>query len=156
MGNPGRPPIYTPELAAEVCRRLSEGETLRAICRDDAMPSRPTITGWIIHDIGGFAAQYAHARDVGLDVLAEQLMQIADTPQEGSKIEEGPTGKKIITGDMIEHRRLQVDARKWYLAKLAPKRYGEAQRMELTGDPAAPLRHQVEVVFVPSPPAPKP
>lgn len=34
-------------------------------------------------------------------------------------------------------RRVRVDARKWYLSKLAPKRYGD--RLELAGDKEAPL-----------------
>ncbi len=35
----GRPSLYTEALAAKICRRLAEGETLRAICRDKAMPA---------------------------------------------------------------------------------------------------------------------
>ena len=34
----GRPSKYTPELAAEIARRLSDGEPLRQICRDEHMP----------------------------------------------------------------------------------------------------------------------
>ncbi len=33
----GRPSLYTEALAAKICRRLAEGETLRAICRDEAL-----------------------------------------------------------------------------------------------------------------------
>jgi hypothetical protein len=35
----GRPTLKTPELCAEICRRISEGETLTNICRDPGMPS---------------------------------------------------------------------------------------------------------------------
>ena len=34
----GRPGLYTPELAREICERLAEGETLRSVCRDKHMP----------------------------------------------------------------------------------------------------------------------
>ena len=34
----GRPSLYTEALAAKICRRLAEGESLRAICADKAMP----------------------------------------------------------------------------------------------------------------------
>ena len=34
---------------------------------------------------------------------------------------------------MIEHRRLQVDTRKWMLSKMLPKVYGDKQQVEVTG-----------------------
>ncbi len=40
----GRPSLYTDALAAKICARLAEGETLRAICRDGAMPAISTVT----------------------------------------------------------------------------------------------------------------
>ena len=56
-------------------------------------------------------------------------MDIADTPIEGEKTKtiDGPDGKKteVTTGDMIDHRKLQVDARKWALARMNPKKYGD-------------------------------
>ncbi len=35
---------------------------------------------------------------------------------------------------MIEHRRLQVDARKWYAGKLRPKVYGDKIQQEHSGE----------------------
>ncbi|HEX3367074.1 hypothetical protein [Phenylobacterium sp.] len=38
---------YTPELGAEICRRLAVGESLRSICRrDPAMPTERTVWNW--------------------------------------------------------------------------------------------------------------
>jgi hypothetical protein len=53
------------------------------------------------------------------------VVEIADTPQIGTKTKTGKDGVEVTEGDMIDHRRLRVDARKWYLCKLAPKRYGD-------------------------------
>ena len=39
----GRPSLYTDKLAAKICRRLAEGETLRSVCRDEAMPDKATV-----------------------------------------------------------------------------------------------------------------
>lgn len=57
--------------------------------------------------------------------------------------------EKVITADMIERAKLQIDARKWRLSKMAPKRYGD--RLELAGDPEAPIQTKlvIEVVDVP-------
>ena len=31
----------------------------------------------------------------------------------------------MVTADMVERARLQIDARKWLAGKMAPKKYGE-------------------------------
>lgn len=74
-------------------------------------------------------------------------MAIADTPLEGEKTEEGSTEKgsfsKTIRGDMIEHRRLQVDTRKWALARMFPKKYGDRINQQLTGADGETLKIEV-------------
>ena len=130
---------YTPALAVEICARLATGETLRSICRDDHMPTESSVREWVVTDREGFAAHYARARDFGLDSLSDEIILIADTPVNGVKTIEDDKGTRFITGDMIEHRRLQVDTRKWYLSKLAPKRYGDKITQEVTGADGTPL-----------------
>ncbi len=45
----GRPSLYTEALAAKICRRLAEGESLRAICADKVMPAISTVMGWLFN-----------------------------------------------------------------------------------------------------------
>ncbi len=62
----------------------------------------------------------------------------------GGKDEKGnqlPDEVEIMTGDMVDRARLQVDARKWLLSKMAPKKYGD--RLELAGDKENPLELNV-------------
>jgi hypothetical protein len=134
----GRPSTYSEAIAAEICERLAAGESLKAICRDEHMPPDPTVRRWVIVDEQGFAAQYVRARDIALDRMADEIVEIADNPQIGEKIKHGKDGTEITEGDMIEHRRLRVDARKWYLCKLAPKRYGD--RLDLGNADGQPLQ----------------
>jgi hypothetical protein len=129
----GRPSTFTAELADKICAQLAAGLSLRAVCREEGMPPEVTVRRWVVDDVQGFAAQYARARDMGLDAMADELVAIADTPQIGTKSVSKATGLEITEGDMVEHRRLQVDARKWYLSKLAPKRYGDKQQVEHSG-----------------------
>lgn len=131
----GRPSTYTPEIAAHILKELAKGRTLRAICKEDeGMPADSTVRQWALDNAGGeFAAQYAQARDLGLDAMADELMEVADTPKEGEKRRESLTDIEVTKGDMLEHRRLQVDTRKWYLSKLAPKRYGDRVQHEHSG-----------------------
>jgi hypothetical protein len=119
----GRPSAYTPELGAAICSALADGKSLREICASDNMPPEATARRWswnAAQSSSEFVAHYARSRDLGLDVIAEQMLDIADTIAEDAN-----------------SRRVRVDARKWYLSKLAPKRYGD--RLELAGDKEAPL-----------------
>ena len=140
MDTKGRPSTYTPEIAALICERLATGESLRAICRDEGLPHRATVHRWLIDNVQGFCDQYARAREVGLDELAEEALEIADTPQEGEETEDDGEKVKVKRGDMLGHRKLQVDTRKWLLSKLAPKKYGEKTSMELTGANGGPVQ----------------
>jgi hypothetical protein len=135
----GRPSLYAPEIVETICERLAAGETLRAICRDDDMPSEATVRNWALDDTGGFFAQYTRARDVGYAGWFDEIREIADTPVEGTKTVSKPTGTETTTGDMIEHRRLQIDARKWMLSKALPKVYGDRLSAELSGPNGGPI-----------------
>ena len=128
----GRPSSFTQEIADRICDRIAGGESLVAICQDEEMPARSTVFKWLV-DFPSFSDIYARAREAQADALADDIVHIADTPQIGSKTVSKATGLEITEGDMIEHRRLQVDARKWMAAKLAPKKYGERQHVEHSG-----------------------
>jgi len=85
---------------------------------------------------------YNYARIVRSDVLFEEIIEIADTTEEGVSRKEktiqvdGVEGDafdvETRVGDMIEHRRLKVDARKWVVARMNPKKYGD--KLDVTSD----------------------
>lgn len=140
----GRPSSFTQETADAICERLANGESLNAICKDEGLPAESTVRAWAVDDIEGFAAKYARAREIGYERLADEILHIADTPQIGSKTVSKASGLEITEGDMIEHRRLQVDARKWMLAKMLPKKYGDKIETTLQGPNGGPV--QVEEI----------
>jgi hypothetical protein len=39
----GQITVHSPELAAEICRRVSNGETLQEVCRTPGMPPSSTV-----------------------------------------------------------------------------------------------------------------
>lgn len=130
----GRPSTYTPEIAAAVCARLALGETLRSICRDEDMPPESTVRLWALDDVQGFAAQYARARDLGLDAMAEQCIEIADEAETTQKVgRDGETMEVVFDSTAVARNRLRLDARKWLLSKMAPKRYGDKLETVLSG-----------------------
>jgi hypothetical protein len=114
-GQRGRPSDYTPELALSICEKLASGLSLRVICSPDDMPAESTVRLWVIEDREGFSAQYTRSRDIGLDCRADRIEE---------KIEsEGDT----------QRARLLFDHERWYLSKMAPKRYGDRITQEHTG-----------------------
>lgn len=119
-----QPSLYTPELDTEICERIARGEPLRAICRDAHMPSWVTVYAWRKSN-PQFAQRLQLARDIGYDAIAEEALEIADTPQEGVRTETGKDGRKTVSEDMLGHRKLQVWTRLQLLAKWAPKKYGD-------------------------------
>lgn len=127
-----RPSLFSQDIANTICDRLAGGESLAAICSSSEMPCRSTVFKWLAEK-PEFSDLYARAREAQADALADEIVHIADTPQIGSKTVSKATGLEITEGDMIEHRRLQVDARKWMAAKLAPKKYGERLGVEHSG-----------------------
>ncbi len=101
------------------------------------MPSAGAVRAWAEKDINGFAAEYAYARNKGLDHMADQVIAIADDGTLDTI--EDADGNLLTDHEHINRSRLRVDTRKWYLSKLAPKRYGEKLSMELTGADGGPI-----------------
>lgn len=134
----GRPSKFTTKLADEICERLANGETLLAICRDEHMPSRPTVHQWILKPPAGaeeFPFTYARAREIGVNVLVDQTLEIS---ADGSKdVYVDADGNERTNNEVVQRSRLRVDTIKWLASKIAPKVYGE--RLELAGDKDAPL-----------------
>lgn len=114
------------------------------------MPPESTVRLWVIDDHDGFAARYARARDIGLDCMADEIIEISDTTEEGVREEQSADGFKTVREDMLGHRRLKVEARKWYLSKMAPKRYGDRVHQELTGADGGPVKAEItQIQLVP-------
>lgn len=106
----GRPSVYSPELSERICNLLMEGESLRAICRRDEMPHMATVLSWL-HKHPEFHEQYARAREIQAEIMAEDIIMYADSSSEESAA--------------VAKARLQVDARKWYASKVATRRFGD-------------------------------
>jgi hypothetical protein len=136
----GRPTLYTKQIAEELCTRLASGESLLQICKGEHMPSEACVRAWVIDDIHQFGRAYARARDLGLDTIADQVLEIADRTELGKITTTDKDGKQsIVAMDMVAHRRLRFDARRWYLSKLAPKKYGDKLDLMHRGDSTAPI-----------------
>ena len=112
---------YTRALADIICDRMTEGESLRAICRDFGMPSEGAVRGWSVRDVDGFGERYRAARLLLMEYWADQIVDIADDA------DLDPRDRQIRTG-----------VRQWLMSKLSPRRFGD--KVQIGGDPENPLR----------------
>lgn len=134
----GRPSGYSQELADRICERLAQGESLRSVCRDDDMPAISSIFKWM-REHEEFSKHYARAKEESADAMAEDILEIADNEVEQPLIVDGipfqVDGKLVMVKDnvSVQHAKLRVDTRKWLMAKMKPKRYGEKVTNEHTG-----------------------
>ncbi len=110
---------YSSATAALILERIADGQSLRAICASDGMPSRETFRRWL-RDDQALRVQYTQACQDRADSLNEELLDIANDASTD-----------------WQHRRLQISTLQWVMAKVAPKKYGD--KVTLGGDPDAPL-----------------
>lgn len=128
----GRPTRYTQDLADTICEELALGKSMRTICQSDDMPAMSTVFKWLRENTG-FSEQYEKAKQESADAMAEELLYIADTPVMGVITTTKADGSVETKQDeMLGHRRLQIDSRKWLMAKMKPKKYGE--KLDVTSD----------------------
>ena len=127
----GRPLEFDQEQADTICQRIAEGESVRAICRDDSMPAMSTVFKWLSR-VPEFAEQYAHAKEEQAETLADEIVAIADEAEVSAKVD-GEDVRLSLDATAIARNRLRVDARKWVAAKLKPKKYGDRQTIEHEG-----------------------
>lgn len=117
---------YTQELADDILRRLADGETLRSICATEGYPCHRTVWWWVKENVNGFSIPYAQAREVGWFLIAEDILEIADNGSNDWIPRNDPKNPGYeANGEHIQRSRLRVDTRKWMLAKMLPKIYGD-------------------------------
>lgn len=143
----GRPSSYTEAIADEICRRIGQGETLRAICSDSHLPAASTVCEWAQKDVNGFSERYARARELLIEHWADEIVSISDDGTRDTITDE--YGKERADSEWISRSKLRVDTRKWLLSKLRPDKYGE--KLELSGDPKKPLVPIINVTIAPKP-----
>jgi len=74
--------------------------------------------------------RYARATDDRADLMADEILSISDNV--GHDLVTLPDGREVVDNAVVQRDRLRVDSRKWLLAKLRPKKYGD--KIDVTSD----------------------
>jgi hypothetical protein len=123
----GRPSKFNPELIEAICERLSKGEPLAQICRDEGMPGVQTIADWG-KEREDVSVNIARAREQGEEALLAECLEISDSPTER-------TAFGSVDGGHIQEKKLRIDTRLKLLAKWNPKKWGDKVDVTSGGNP---------------------
>ncbi len=121
--------------------RLSTGEPLAVICREEGMPGLSTVYDWRDQN-EDIAGRIARARLEGEEALAAETLSIADDAS--TDFRHGPKGTLVET-DSVQRAKLRIHTRFQLLARWNPDKWGEKARTHAPAPPAAP---QVLVVGI--------
>ena len=129
----GRPTKYTAKLSDNICAKLSEGQSLRTVCKSDDMPCKATIFSWLRTN-ESFLDQYTRAKQESADALTDEMLDIADDSTNDYMMKQGEDGSEYeaLNAEHIQRSRLRIETRKWLSSKLKPKKYGDKIQQEIT------------------------
>lgn len=99
------------------------------------MPTEGAVRKWARDADHPFSTHYEKARLVGYFAMLDEMLEIADDGTNDT-YEDGQ-GRTITNHDVIARSRLRIDTRKWTLAKMLPKVFGD--KLQLGGDGEKPI-----------------
>lgn len=112
---PGRPSLYSEDLALEILSRMAAGEMVAEICEDPGMPGTSTLHRWREAN-EWFRDAYMRARE-------EQAHAVAET---------GYLRARDAKDAALD--RLAFDGARWLSSKIAPRDYGDKLDLNHSGE----------------------
>ena len=92
------------------------------------MPRRQQIQAWIAES-EIYQDIHARARESQADILAEEIIEIADdaTNDYMMRVNKNGDEEPVLDSEHVQRSRLRIDARKWIASNLSPRKYGNAK-----------------------------
>lgn len=119
----GRKTIATPELIEGILDRVSQGESIKSICREKNMPDATTVFRWMKNN-EDLKEQFllamqtkAHMADAEIDEIRMEIRGLA----EKVNAEQVSRDAAFVA---IQEARLQIDTLKWKASKYFPRIFG--------------------------------
>jgi hypothetical protein len=141
---------FSQRKAAEILSRVRAGESLHKILTKRADYKPPCcVDTWYkwLHDIPGLVDRHTEAMALRADKFFEEIAEIADAPPQMLEETIMRGGEKVVIRKVDaaseQQRRTQIDARKFIVARLSPKKYGDKMTQEITGADGGPIQTQV-------------
>ncbi len=111
-----RPKPTDPGIIDAICEGLIAGKSIREVCSPNTMPAVSVLYVEMSRN-EELRNAIARARELQQDAIIDQTVDMSDdaTPEDWQVV------------------RMRIWARQWRAAKLAPKKYGEKQQVEHSG-----------------------
>lgn len=140
----GRPTDYTQEKSDRICLSITEGKSLREICRRRDMPALTTVCAWLNRH-PEFDAAYRIATEHRAILHADELLKIADDRSGDFIVKTRDDGStyEVLDREHIERSKVRIATRQWLIERMAPKRYGARITTEHTGKDGAAIEMNV-------------
>jgi len=107
----------------QVCIKIESGMSLRTIFSGVNPPMSNTLFYRLIKENANLNERYARAKEIYASDIFDEIIEIAD--EANADLEVNEKGQLYISGEAVQRSRLKIDARKWILSKLEPKKYGD-------------------------------
>lgn len=147
MSGKSAPVMYDDNIAAEVCSRISRGETIQNIEQEEGMPSHVTLWNWRrAHP--DFDLMFQKAREDQVHSWADQIVGMMDaaapddytldfddpqiTKLPGPKYKGGGRLRVRLDKHHLSHVKEMIKVRQWVMARIAPGHYGDQKTIHNT------------------------
>lgn len=122
-----------------ICDLLEKNISLRKACEMVGGPSMAVVIKWT--HIEKYRKLYDAARKIGYATMADELLAIADTKHEDEvDPETGEARPKKFDQIDVAMTKYRIDTRKWILAKMLPRIYGDRVVSEHVGPEGGPVQ----------------
>ena len=149
MSRPIKWTVEKKEIAVkEILLEIMKGRSLTSILKTDErgdLPSKVTFFEWLKED-EELTNQYARASEIRADIIFDDILAIADENTNDTSINEN--GIEVVNNDVIQRSRLRIDARKWVLSKMNPKKFGDKTDITSGGEKIQTTPQEVKITIV--------
>ena len=126
------------EILKNIFNMIESGKSLRFALSQIPLSSS-TFFIWIEEDPDK-SKHYAYVTNIRTELKFESIEQdYSEEPQRDAE-----TGR--IDSAWVQLQRLKIDAKKWELSKLNPKKYGDKIQQELSGQVKTDTTYQIKIV----------
>jgi hypothetical protein len=131
-----------------IIEEMVKGNSLVSIVENNPqIPRIRTIFNWLNSGNNSFDSEflrnYARAQEIRAEREFEEIKTIAD--DQVNDVYYDKDGNECINHNVINRSRLMVDARKWRISKMQPKKYGD--KLDITSG-EKPINNKPSFVFV--------
>ncbi|WP_182081535.1 terminase small subunit-like protein [Bombella favorum] len=142
-GRRKRPVIFSQKLFDDMMEDLMLGRPLHDICTGSQRPALRSFYRWLQKN-PALLPRYRQARELSADSLESTILShIATMPEKADNA-------------TVNLFKLRFDMLRWVMARRAPKRYGERQTVEHTGQDGGPLHSIQRLIIDPAAPSTTP